>query len=123
MHELSVTQAILEVVLRHAQAAQAGRVQRIYLRIGDLSGIVDDSVQFYFDFLSRGTIAAGAELVFERVPARFRCPTCGEEFTPTAGTQPGRDLLYLPWACPSCGELYPEVIGGKEFLVESIEVD
>ena len=120
MHELSVTQAILQVVLDHAQKAGAGRIQRINLVVGELSGIVGDSVQFYFDFISRGTPAEGAELAFRREPARFRCQACGHEYEPAGleGAPPG-----LPWACPNCGEMRPEVIGGRELQVESIEVE
>jgi len=53
MHELSITQGMLEIVLRHAQQARAQRITQIHLVIGDLSSIVDDSVQFYFDFISQ----------------------------------------------------------------------
>lgn len=120
MHELAVTQSVLDIALEHAEEAGAERIVRITLVIGDLSGIVDDSVQFYFDFLSRDTVAEGAQLAFERRPARFRCPACGEEYEP--GELP-RKPQFQVWACPNCGELYPEVVGGKEFMVESIEVE
>jgi len=113
MHELSVTQGMLDIVLRHAQQAGARRITHINLRIGDLSSIVDDSVQFYFDFISRGTIAEGAQLVFQRVPATFHCRDCGNTFTPQA-----RDFT-----CPHCGGMRVEVIAGNEFQVESIEVE
>jgi len=113
MHELSVTQGILDVVLRHAEQAGAQRITRIDLVIGDLSTFVDDSVQFYFDIISRGTLAEGAELVFHRVPGTMRCWDCGETFT-----YDGRLV-----ECPHCGSVRVQVIGGQEFYVESIEVD
>jgi Zn finger protein HypA/HybF involved in hydrogenase expression len=59
-------------------------------------------------------------LVFQRVPARFHCPTCGEIFAPEGQ---GHRTRFQVWTCPSCGELRPEVIGGREFLVDSIEVE
>ncbi|MGD1993412.1 MAG: hydrogenase maturation nickel metallochaperone HypA, partial [Anaerolineae bacterium] len=96
----------------HAERAGADRVVRIYLTIGALSGIVDDSVQFYFDFVARDTIAEGAELVFERVPAQFRCQACGAIYEPRSED----------WSCPMCGEMQPQVIGGRAFRVDSIEV-
>jgi hydrogenase nickel incorporation protein HypA/HybF len=120
VHELAVTQSILQVALEHAAEAGAQRIECINLRVGDLSGVVGESVQFYFDFISRGTAAEGAELVLERVPARFRCRACGMEYEPLpeeAG-RPG-----LSWTCPACGELLPEVIGGREMFVDSIEVE
>ncbi|HDN78834.1 MAG TPA: hydrogenase maturation nickel metallochaperone HypA [Chloroflexi bacterium] len=113
MHELAVTQGMLSVVLEHAEKAGAKKVTDIYLVIGDLSTFVDDSVQFYFDFLSKGTLAEGATLHFRRVPATFRCWDCGNTFTHN-----GRDL-----SCPRCGGSRLEIIAGKEFYVESIEVE
>ncbi len=120
MHELGVTQAILQVVLEHTEQAGGGQVKRIELVVSDLAGLVGESLQFYFDILSRDTPAAGAELVFRREPARFRCQACGHEYTPAGaeGAPPG-----LPWACPQCGEMRPEVVGGQELLVESIDVE
>jgi hydrogenase nickel incorporation protein HypA/HybF len=113
MHELSVTQSVLEIVLRHADQADARRVTQIDLVIGDFSSIVDDSVQFYFDIVSQDTIAQGAQLVFHRVPGELRCWDCQATFAPD-----GRNYV-----CPSCGSLRVQVIAGREFRVESIEVE
>ncbi|MBN1954976.1 MAG: hydrogenase maturation nickel metallochaperone HypA [Anaerolineae bacterium] len=113
MHELSVTQSVLEIVLTHAEQAGASRVQRVNIVIGELSGIVGESVQFYFDFVSKDTLAEGAELVFRRTPAQFRCQACGATYEPQ-----GAD-----WTCPLCHQLRPEAIGGQELLIESIEVE
>jgi hydrogenase nickel incorporation protein HypA/HybF len=114
MHELSVTQSILDIVLRHAQQAGASRIMGINLVIGELAGFVDDSIQFYFDFLSRDTVAQGAQLNFERLAARVRCHACGAEYAP-----PNSRL----WSCPECDALGGEIIAGREFSVASIEID
>lgn len=103
---------MLEIALRYAQQAGAQRILRITVRVGELSGIVPDSIQFYFDFVSRETIAEGAELVFNRLPGRFRCRGCNVEY------EADRD----DWLCPQCHGLQVEVLGGREFEVESIEV-
>jgi hydrogenase nickel incorporation protein HypA/HybF len=113
MHELAVTEEILRVALEHAERAQASRITDIHLVIGALSTIVDDSVQFYFDFLSPDTIAAGAKLHFTRIPARLRCRQCQHEFEPQE-----RD-----YRCPQCSSLGGEVIAGKEFYLDSMQVE
>lgn len=114
MHEMAVTQSILEIALRHAARASARRITAINLVIGDLTGYVDDSIQFYFDFLTKDTPAEGARLKIERIPARVHCHVCGAEYVP-----PDSRL----WTCPQCGALGGEVVAGKEFFVASIEVE
>ncbi len=113
MHELAITEEILRIAVEHAERAGATRIVDINLVIGELSSVVDDSVQFYFDFISPGTVAEGAELHFRRVPARLRCRACGHEFEPE-----GTD-----WRCPSCQTVGGDVIAGREFNMESIEVE
>jgi len=62
MHELAVTESILEIATQTAKEHAATKVTDIYLRLGQLSSIVDESVQFYWDIISQGTLAEGAEL-------------------------------------------------------------
>ena len=112
MHELAVTESILDIVCRHAHQAEASRVTRIHLVIGELSSIVDDSVQFYYDYLAKDTIAAGAELVFKRLGVMLRCESCQHRWEPDSAD----------WTCPACGVARARVETGREFFVESIEV-
>lgn len=113
MHELAVTESIVEIATRHAAQAGASRVLAINLVIGELSSIVDDSVQFYFDYLSEGTSAEGARLVFSRLDVALMCQACGHRWEPT-----GAD-----WRCPVCGAARAQAVQGREFYVESIEVE
>ena len=112
MHELAITEEILRIAVEHAERASAERITDINLVIGELSSVVDDSVQFYFDFASPGTVAEGAELHFRRLPVRLRCRGCGHEFEPD-----GTD-----WRCPTCQTMGGDVVTGREFYLESIEV-
>jgi hydrogenase nickel incorporation protein HypA/HybF len=114
MHELPVTESILRTAIAAAERGGASRITAIDLVIGGLSSMVDDSVQFYFDALSRGTIAVGATLRFRREPATITCFSCGH----TAPIDPP-----LPSGCPACGSAQIRVHGGREFLIESIDVD
>jgi len=113
MHELSVTQSILEIALRHARQAGASRVSSLHLVVGQLASIVDDSVQFYWDIVAQGTPAQGASLHFRRIPAEFECRDCSTHFPLDGET----------FACPACGSLKLKITAGEEFYLESIEVD
>jgi hydrogenase nickel incorporation protein HypA/HybF len=84
MHELAVTQGILDLVLETAQQHGARRITVIDLVVGELSSIVDDSVQFYFDILSQGTPAQEAKLSFRRKPAHVVCWDCGHQLVPAS---------------------------------------
>ena len=113
MHELSVTDSLLTLAMRHAQQAGAVRVTDLYLVIGQLSSIVDDSVQFYWDMISEGTLCEKARLHFERVPTRMRCLDCNEEYQ-----LPG-ELI----ACPRCQGEHLKVVAGDEFRLDHMEVE
>lgn len=112
MHEYSITQSMLSLALEKANEAKANRITQINLVIGELSGIVDECVQFYFDFLSKDTIASGASLSFERKLTKLRCRNCEAVFPPR----------NYDWSCPDCHDAKVEIISGRECYVESIEV-
>lgn len=113
MHELSVTENLLEITLRHARQANALRVTDINIVVGQLSSIVGDSVQFYWDMISAGTIAEKAVLHFDRREAEMKCLNCGEQFKPQSES----------FLCPRCNLNQVKVISGNEFYLESILVE
>jgi len=113
MHELAITQSMVDIVLEQAEREGAERVEAISLTIGELSGFVEESVQFYFGFLAKDTPAEGAKLNFNSVPARVRCCNCEQVF----------QLKEMDWSGPPCGQSDLEIISGKELYVESIEIE
>ena len=113
MHELPVTQSILDIAVRNGKQAHARRVTDIYLVIGELSSLVDDSIQFYWDMIAKGTIAEGAVLHFKRIPAELQCLSCQARFPHN------RENV----SCPECGGTNVRVAAGDEFFMEAIEVD
>jgi len=113
MHELPVAQSILKIALQHAEKANAKRIVDLNIVMGELSSIVDDSIQFYWDIIAEDTIAEGATLHFRRVPAELQCITCLEKYRPT-----DKELI-----CPKCGGVGAKIITGEEFSLESIDVD
>ena len=113
MHELAVTESILNIATTHARKADGKKVTDIYLVVGRLSSIVDDSVQFYWDIISQDTMCAGAKLHFERVPAKLVCLDCGSTYLLEDELTP----------CPQCQSARVKVISGEEFRVDSIEIN
>ena len=113
MHELSIVESLLAVALENGEKAQATKILKIHVVVGDLSAVVDDSVNFYFRFLSENTIAAGASIVFMHTPARLRCRTCDTVFSPEK----------LDFDCPNCKERQVDIIGGRELYVDRLEVE
>lgn len=113
MHELAITENLLALATRHGLAAGAKRVTDLYLVIGELSSVVDESVQFYWDFVSRGTLCEGARLHFERVPAELTCDDCGERYRIPDSISP----------CPRCGSSRVRVTAGDEFRLQSLGIE
>jgi hydrogenase nickel incorporation protein HypA/HybF len=113
MHELAITENILEIALTHAEQANATKISNIYLVIGQFSSVLDESVQFYWDIISEGTIAQGAKLQFKRIVAVLSCNDCGEQFTDSNNF----------FECPNCKSNQITILQGEEFFLEAIDID
>jgi len=111
MHELSLSGAIVNTVVKHAEGRP---VSVVSLRVGALRQVVPDTLEFYFGFVSKGTVCEGARLEQELIPALLRCASCEREWE-----------IDMPiFMCPGCGTAgRVEVASGEEFEVESIEVE
>ena len=112
MHELSVVESMVSIVLRHAALNKANGVTRINMVLGEMSTVMEEPVRFYFDMIAKETVAEGAELSFRRTPLVARCRKCGEEF----------DVVEYDFTCTGCGGDQTEIISGREFQVESIAI-
>ena len=113
MHEYSITESVLSLALEKAREARATKIIRINLVLGELSGVVSESVRQCFEVLGKDTIARDAVFSFEMKPTSLRCRPCDRVFSPSDYT----------WACPDCGQLSVEIASGQECYMESIEVE
>ena len=109
MHELGITRNIVAIV---SDAAKGRRVKRITVDIGDLSGILADSVAFCFDVVAKGTVLDGAALEIRRVKGRAACRDCGTEFATSA--------LHQPCAC---GSRNLARLAGEELKIRDMELE
>lgn len=113
MHEYPITEQIIKIAQEHAAKAGASRVSTIDLVVGDYSGFVGDSIKMYFDIIAEGTSCEDAEIRIKHIKPKIRCTSCGELF----------ERKLLSFTCPQCGgEGEPTEIG-KEFYIDSIEVE
>lgn len=113
MHEYPITCEIIRIATRHLEKNEGDRVSVINIVAGDQCGYVGDSIQMYFDEITKGTPCEKARLNIKRVIPMLRCEKCGELFK--------RELFSF--SCPTCnGDGSPTDIG-KEFFIESIEIE
>lgn len=110
MHELSLTQNILNAALEHANGK---RIARVNLRIGELSDEREESIRFYWDELVRDTPAREAQLHFQCVEAEMKCLECETVFRPVEET----------CSCPNCSSLRLKLLSGDDVRLESIDVE
>lgn len=110
MHELSLALAIVEEVSDACSRYGVQGVRQVNLEIGDLFGVVDDSLDFAFQIATGDTLLEGACLSIKRVPVTIFCSPC--------------DLVSQPVArgsmqCPLCGQPSADLRSGREFLINS----
>ena len=114
MHELSIVEALIDQVRRELdQAGQAGRILRLEMTIGRISGVHADSVRFAFELLSPGTLLEGAEIVIREPKAVCRCHACNAR----------TEIDELVIQCPTCGSDNVTIEGGRELMLQSIDVE
>jgi len=112
MHELAIAQSIFEIVGSAVPAEQAGDVRAVRVRVGRLSGVVADSLEFCFSVIVADTPLRRASLAIEAVPTISACRDCTHRF-------PVEDLAFL---CPSCGSTNIVLVSGTELQVAEIEL-
>lgn len=112
MHELSLAQSIVEIVQQHLPAGGA-RVEAVRVRIGEMAGVVADSLEFCFGALVQQTTLQNARLLIEAVPLACACRDCKKNFHPE----------YFDFRCPACGGGKVEILSGRELQVVEIELE
>jgi hydrogenase nickel incorporation protein HypA/HybF len=116
MHELPITESILKIILKHAQANDVRKVKTIHLRIGRLSDLEDQWIQRYFDYLSKGTLAEGARIEIERTPIVMQCSACSTPYE--------CELSKIgDTVCPACGGKIGTLLSGREYTIKEMEAE
>ncbi len=113
MHELGITQSIVEIAERTATEQQAEKILSVTVEVGSLSGVVPEALEFCFEACSNGTLLEGAQLLIDRIPARAKCRNCSYEF-------PLEELLAC---CPECDSAASDLLSGEELRIKEMEID
>ncbi len=113
MHEMALAEGILDIVISYADKNKADKVTEISVLVGEMTGVVPESLIFCFTSLAKGTKAEGAKLNLKDVPLIAKCMDCGLE----------TKIERYNFTCPKCGSLRMEIISGRELRVESLEAD
>lgn len=114
MHEAAIAQSIVDEVQRLVDAGQVqGRIQVLHLRIGRLTAVIPDYLEFMFGIVAEGTPLEGVALTIEEIPVRARCHACGAE----------DEIVEACFFCARCGSPQVEIISGREMLIDSVEVE
>jgi hydrogenase nickel incorporation protein HypA/HybF len=114
MHEMSVAMEIIESIMEIAPQFENKPVKTVFLKIGKLSNIVVDSLQFCYDTVkSDYEILANSTLSIEIVPIRGECRQCGYRFEIT-------DMFFI---CPNCSGGNVRLEQGQELEISELEVE
>lgn len=114
MHELSVAQGIIQVIEEELEKRkEKGKIQRINLKVGQLSCVEPEALLFSFEFCSKNTPCESAVLNIEKVPLACQCKECGKKFLP-------EEAIFI---CPKCQSYRIEILSGEELYVDSFEIE
>jgi hydrogenase nickel incorporation protein HypA/HybF len=114
MHELPVTESIVRIVSEEAERHNVKKVSEVKIKVGELSGLVPECIQQYFDIVSKGTRIQGAKLSIIKIPITMKCLECS--FT-------GETTAFERNVCPVCSSSNMKMVGGNEFYIDSMEVE
>ena len=113
MHEMSIAEGIVDIVLDTMKNNDASQVHSVQLDVGMMSGVEPDALHFCWESGTQGTAAQGAKLDINLVPIVGRCFDCGTMF----------DVKEYVFVCPKCGSRIVQTASGKELRVTSIDID
>jgi hydrogenase nickel incorporation protein HypA/HybF len=112
MHELAIAQNIVDIIKRNVSENELSNVDSIKLKIGEMAGVVTDSLEFGFQAITSGTELELAKLTIEKIPFVFKCNACGKESTNEYGIT----------VCPECNGTDTNIISGLEMQIVEVEL-
>jgi hydrogenase nickel incorporation protein HypA/HybF len=113
MHELSIALSIVDIALESVEKNGGGKVETLFLKLGELSGVVKEALLFSWELACGDTALEGSRLEIEEVPIAVYCSFCNAEREITA---------FKGFFCPVCKRQTPEIIRGRELELTALEI-
>lgn len=113
MHELAATEGIIRIVNEEAEKRNIKNITKINIKMGVLSDLLPECINYYFEIASKDTAAEGAVLNIEKLPLKVNCKECGKT----------SEIDIRHFRCPECGSQSLKITGGNEFYIDSMEVE
>ena len=113
MHELAVTQSILTICIDEGEKYNVKRIKKLNIKVGELTDLVPSCISYYFKIVAKDTIAEEAEINIEKIKVAITCNKCGYK----------GELGENNYVCPKCKGNNYKIIKGREFYLDTMEVD
>lgn len=114
MHEFSIAEGIVASIVPIAQERKALRITNVRLRIGTMSDIVQDALDFAWEVVcEENPLLAGCTLDIDYIEPHFVCMDCGAEY----------DADRLHPRCPDCGSGKTLLTKGRELEIASFNIE
>lgn len=126
MHDISISQAIAETVLKEVRDKKARKVLSLKLEIGELTFLNPEQIRFWLKELFKGTLAQGVKIYIKKIFSSIRCKSCSYEGNMSLGSDeddPSYHIYFPIMKCPKCSSFFLEIKKGKECLVKQIRIE
>ncbi|MFH0911415.1 MAG: hydrogenase maturation nickel metallochaperone HypA [Planctomycetota bacterium] len=111
MHEWTLAADMLKLVEKALGGKR--RLVSATLTLGPLSGVSAEALCFAFPEIARQEGFGEPRLLIRQAQARLRCRGCGAEYV----------VEDFHASCPACRSFDRTILGGREFILESVEVE
>ena len=113
MHEMGVAQQLVQIVLDSIPGdIENPKVEKVNLKIGKLAAVVESSLTFCFEIITKDTALEKAVLNIDFIPVTVHCKSCGRK----------REVEEPVFQCPFCENGEIELLAGREIEIISIEL-
>ena len=100
------------------------KVSVVNIEVGEFTFLIPDQLAFNFEIASRNSILEGAELRIKTVKGRLKCNECSFEGDSEVDPDiPNEIAAFAPMKCPQCSSSSTKIVGGKDFVITSIEAE